>query len=208
MSVVAASFSTSPLWYTTRSTGIIAFVLFTITTILGLVATQRQLATRSWPRFATQALHRNASLLGVVFLAVHVVTTILDSYVDVSWWSAIIPFTSSYDRYRVALGTIASDTLLLVIITSLVRTRIPEKVWRYVHWAAYGLWPMALLHFISEGTDGSLALGSPASPKWGFWLGMVCLVLVSAAAVARWTLGNAPAGPVRSVAGASRGARR
>ena len=62
----ASTFSSSPLWYLTRSTGITAFVLLTLTTVLGIAATQRALASPAWPRFATQQLHRNVSLLAMV----------------------------------------------------------------------------------------------------------------------------------------------
>src|SRR5215469_7227806 len=90
---LAASFSSAPLWYTTRSTAIVGFLLLTITTVFGVAATQRALASRAWPRFATQNLHRNLSLLGLLFIVVHIVTSIVDSYVSISWWAMFIPGT-------------------------------------------------------------------------------------------------------------------
>src|SRR3954462_9067807 len=149
----AATFSSSPLWFITRSTGITAFVLLTLTTVLGVAATQRALASRAWPRFATQHLHRNISLLGMVILVVHIVTTLADSYVDVGWLSIVVPFWSRYKTLQVALGTIAFDLLLLIVAPSLLRLRIPARLWRAVHLSSYGVWPIALLHFLNTGTD-------------------------------------------------------
>ena len=149
----AATFSSSPLWFLTRSTGLIAFALLTVATVLGIAATQRALASPSWPRFATQQLHRNVSLLSLVFLVAHIVTTLLDSYVTVGWTSLVIPFLSPYHRLWVGVGTIASDLMLAIVVTSLWRTRVSARVWRAVHYLSYVAWPFALGHYLFNGTD-------------------------------------------------------
>jgi sulfoxide reductase heme-binding subunit YedZ len=194
-----ATFSSSPLWFLTRSTGITAFVLLTLTTVLGIAATQRALASRAWPRFATQQLHRNISLLAMVVLLVHIVTTLLDAYVDVGWLSVVVPFWSHYETFGVALGTVAFDVLLLVVATSLLRLRLSVRLWRAVHYASYGAWPLALLHFLNTGTDA-------AHGGWGLWLGVAATAVVAAAAAVRLLtsnhhrpVGSITATPVRSV---------
>jgi methionine sulfoxide reductase heme-binding subunit len=198
MTVVAsaATFSSSPLWYLTRSTGITAFVLLTLTTVLGIAATQRALASPAWPRFATQQLHRNVSLLAMVVLLVHILTTLLDSYVDVGWLSIVVPFWSSYRTLGVTLGTIAFDLLLLVVVTSLLRLRISARLWRAVHLSSYAAWPLALLHFLSTGTDAAHA-------RWGIWLGIGCAAAVLAAGGLRLATSNVP----RPLASVTRSAR-
>jgi sulfoxide reductase heme-binding subunit YedZ len=198
MTVLAstATFSSSPLWYLTRSTGITAFVLLTVTTVLGVAATQRALASPAWPRFATQQLHRNVSLLAMVVLVVHIVTTLLDSYVDVGWLSMVVPFWSSYRTLGVALGTIAFDLLLLVVVTSLLRLRMSARLWRAVHLSSYAAWPIALLHFLNTGTDA-------AHGGWGIWLGIACAATVLVAAGLRLATSNVP----RPLASVTRSAR-
>jgi predicted ferric reductase len=190
-------FSLAPLWYLTRSTGVVAFVLLTLSLILGVAATQRALASRAWPRFATQDLHRNLSLLGVVMLIVHILTTLLDSYVRVGWWAIVVPFTSPYRRLSVALGTMAVDLLVIIVTTSLLRTRLPLRVWRVIHWSAYALWPITLLHFLLTGTDA-------AHRRWGLWFGLMCILPVATASVLRLRTPDQPQGPLRSVAGSAR----
>lgn len=192
----AATFSSSPLWYLTRSTGITAFVLLTVTTVLGVAATQRALASRAWPRFATQQLHRNVSLLALVVLLVHIVTTLLDSYVNVGWLSIVVPFWSSYRTLGVTLGTVAFDLLLLVVVTSLLRLRMSAPLWRVVHLSSYAAWPLALLHFLNTGTDA-------AHDRWGIWLGIACAATVLAAGGIRLATTNLP----RPLASVTRSAR-
>jgi sulfoxide reductase heme-binding subunit YedZ len=193
--VSVATFSSAPLWYATRSTGIIAFLLLTVSLVLGVAATQRALATKAWPRFATQDLHRNISLLALVMLLVHIVTTLVDTYVHVGWWALLVPGTSPYRRLGVALGTTAFDVLLVVIATSLLRLRMPARLWRIVHWSSYGVWPLALLHFLSTGTDA-------AHGRWGLWLGVLCAAPVIAAVAVRVRTSDVPGGPLRTLAGA------
>ena len=198
MSVLAATagFSSAPLWFATRSTGIIAFVLMTLTTVLGIASTQRAMASRAWPRFATQSLHRNLSILGVLFLVAHVLTTMLDSFVHIGWWAILVPGVSSYKRLGVSLGAFAVDVLAVVMATSLLRHRLSARAWRAVHWASYAVWPLALLHFLRTGTDA-------AHGGWGVLLGAGSLVLVGAAAAVRLLSTNRPH-QLRSVAGSAR----
>lgn len=191
--LAASAFSSNPLWYTTRSTAVVGFVLLTIGAVLGVASTQRTVASRAWPRFATQALHRNVNVLGLLFIVVHVITTVADSYVNVSVASAVVPGASSYKSLDVTLGTLAFDIFLLVAVTGFLRVRMKEPVWRWIHVLSYLAWPLSMIHFISTGTDG-------AANKWGFWLAVLATFAVAGAAVLRIVTPNGPQGPVRSVA--------
>ena len=88
------------LWYATRASGIVALLLLTLTMVLGLVTTSRARA-RNWPGFAQQELHRRISIIAVVFLGIHVLTSILDTYVHIGWIAVVVPFTSPYSRFWV-----------------------------------------------------------------------------------------------------------
>jgi sulfoxide reductase heme-binding subunit YedZ len=193
MSAAASTpFTSAPLWYLTRSTGVTSFVLLTVTMVLGIASTQRALASPHWPRFATQALHRNVSLLGLGLLLVHIATTVLDSFVNVGWLSVVVPFTSSYKRFGVGLGALALDLLLLTVATSLVRLRLPLRLWRAVHLTAYAMWPVSLLHFLLTGTDAKAG-------QFGMWLGLGAAGAVGLAAAVRMVTPSTPRGPVASL---------
>ncbi|HVT21249.1 MAG TPA: ferric reductase-like transmembrane domain-containing protein, partial [Mycobacteriales bacterium] len=169
-SAAAGLSSGASLWYFTRATAIVGFVLMTLSFSLGLAATQRVRESRLWPRFATQHLHRNLALLSLGFVVLHVASTLADTYVRVGWWSFVVPFVAGYKPLWVALGTLAFDTVVLVIVTSLLRDRLPYRVWRGTHWAAYALWPLAFGHFLMTGTDASHG-------RWGLYLDLGALGL-------------------------------
>jgi predicted ferric reductase len=139
-------------WYASRATGIVALLLLTAVLVLGLVVT-RQGRIRGLPRFAVTSLHRNLSLLAVTFIAVHVLTAVLDTYVSIPLVSALVPFTSGYERFWLGLGAVSLDLMLAMIATSLIRGRLNRRLWRAVHLLAYLSWPVALAHGIGAGHD-------------------------------------------------------
>ena len=164
--------SSTSLWYATRASGIMALILFTLTMVLGLTTTTRARARR-WPGFAQQEMHRRISMIAVVFLGIHVVTSVLDTYVNISWAAVVVPFTSSYGTFWVGVGAVALDLMLAVFVTSLLRARMRPGTWRAVHWLAYLSWPVALAHTFGMGTD--------SGQTWVIALGVACVASVAAA---------------------------
>ena len=164
------------LWYLTRATGGVALVLLTVTLVLGVVDVAR-LSSERIPRFVVDAVHRSVSLLVVVFLAIHVVTAVLDSFAPIRLANAIVPFGGSYRPLWVGLGAVSFDLLLALVVTSLLKARLGVRAWRVVHWAAYACWPLALLH--------SLGTGSDVRPGWMLWLGAACTVAMAIAVLGR-----------------------
>jgi len=171
--------SSTTLWYATRATGLVAMVLLSATTVLGIVTANR-VTSRRWPGFALQDLHRRVSLLSVVFLAGHVLTSVLDTYVHIGWAAVVVPFASSYRRGWVAAGTVSLDLLLAVAVTSLLRHRLPARLWRGVHWLAYLSWPVAMAHGMAMGTDVRLG--------WVLDLCLACIAAVVGATAWRTAL--------------------
>jgi sulfoxide reductase heme-binding subunit YedZ len=180
--VAAVGSSSQVLWYATRGTGLVALVLLTLTLVLGVSQVVRY-APAGWPRFVVNGLHRNASLLALLLLAVHVLTTVLDTYVHVGVWAVFVPFIGTYHPLTLGLGAIALDLMVAVVISSLLRERIGYNAWRLVHWASYACWPVALVHGLGIGTDRHVA--------WVLLLNAVCVVVVVAAVV--WRLAARPA---------------
>jgi methionine sulfoxide reductase heme-binding subunit len=171
--------------------------LMTVSFALGIAATKRALASRAWPRFATQQLHRNVALVGVVALVVHITTTLADTFVHVGWLSFVIPGLSGYRTLWVALGTVTFDIFLVIVISSLLRNHLSARLWRAVHYLVYLAWPLAFLHFLKTGTDA-------AHHRFGLWLAFVALAIMLAAVITRLAGRNQLIAPVRSVAGATR----
>jgi predicted ferric reductase len=163
-------------WYLTRSTGAVALLLLSLAVALGVAHVQR-FRTPHWPRFAIDALHRNVSLLALVFLLLHILTAVLDSFASISLAAAVIPFLDAYRPFWLGLGAVAFDLLLAVILTSLLRARIGRGAWRATHWLVYACWPIALLHTLGTGSDVKSA--------WLQVLTVACVALVLVAVLVR-----------------------
>lgn len=160
------------LWYLSRGTGLTSLALLTLVLVLG-VLTRSARPLPGLPRFVTSGLHRNAALLAVALLAVHVLTAVLDPYAMTGFVGIVVPFSGDYRPLFVGLGTLALDVLLALTATSLLRGHLPDRVWRAVHWAAYACWPLALVHGLGSGTD--------AGRTWSLVLTAGCLAAAGAA---------------------------
>ena len=164
--------NSTALWYATRASGLMALVLLTLTMVFGITTTTRARA-RNWPGFAQQEMHRRISILSVVFLGIHVLTSVMDTFVNIPLTAVVIPFTSKYQGFWVGVGAVALDLMIAVFVTSLLRERMRPATWRAVHWLAYLSWPVALAHTFGMGTD--------AGEGWVIVLGIVCGLSVAAA---------------------------
>ena len=174
-------------WYISRATGVVTLLLFTAVLVLGLMVTRKG-RLPGLPGFAVTSLHRNLSLLGLAFVVVHVLTAVLDGYVSIPLVSAVIPFASGYERFWLGLGAVALDLIIAIILTSLVRGRLPRRWWRPVHLLAYLSWPVAFAH----------CLGASKDLRQGWLLDMAagCALLVLAATI--WRLAAAARQPPRA----------
>jgi hypothetical protein len=168
--------SSSALWYLTRGSGVVALLLLTATTLIGVLTANRWRSER-WPSFAVADLHRNLTLLALVFIGTHVGTTIADGYAPVGVKDVILPFAAQYRPVWLGLGAVALDLLLALTVTSLLRKRVGYRAWRLLHWAAYAVWPLALAHGLGSGSDARFG--------WLAALSFGCLGLVLVAVALR-----------------------
>ena len=164
------------VWFANRGTGFVLLLLLTLATMLGVLSTSR-LSPRLWPRMLSQGLHRNVSLLAVAFLAAHVTTAVIDTFVDIRWYDAFVPFGGKYMPLWLGFGALAVDMIIAVTVTSLLRHRMSHKPWRAIHIMAYAAWGLGLVHGLQMGTD--------AGSVWGAAFNYGCIGLVFVAILAR-----------------------
>ena len=157
-------------WFIGRGTGFVAMILLTASVAYGVATTVRYQAPR-WPRFINQGMHRSISLLAMVFLVIHIITVIIDPFAQLSLRDAVLPFGAAYRAVWLALGVVAFELMLALIITSLVRHRLGYRAWRWVHWTAYLSWPLALLHGMGTGSD--------TKSVWGTAITIACIATVA-----------------------------
>lgn len=181
MTAVLASSGPSTYWYLTRSTGAVALILLTLSVVLGVLDVNRWSSPR-WPRFVVDGLHRNASMLVLVFICLHVLTAVLDSFAPIAVTDAILPFLGVYRPLWLGLGALAFDLLLAIAVTSVLRQRLGHRAWRLTHWLAYACWPVALMHGLGTGSD--------VRNGWMLALSAACLLAVLCAVGLRVSRGS------------------
>jgi hypothetical protein len=167
--------TTSVLWlrgFLEFYSGVFALLAMTATVVAGVVAAQRGPARF---RILAQAAHRATAFMTVGFLVAHVLLKIMESHANVL--DTVVPFGSGL--FYVGLGTIASDVLILVMATGLLRGRFAGGrpwIWRAVHALAYAMWPLSIVHGLVAGR----------TPKaWVTISYVVCMALVLVAVLAR-----------------------
>ncbi len=186
MVLAAVGVNSRALWYLTRGTGLVALVLLTVTLVLGITQVVR-FARPGLPRFVISALHKNASLVAVAFLAVHIITAVLDTFAPITVVDVFLPFVGTYRPLWLGLGALSFDLMIALIVSSLIRERIGLRTWRALHWTAYACWPVALAHGLGTGTDTKVS--------WVLFIYVICLGAVLASLAWRltteWGVANA-----------------
>ena len=132
--------------------GVFALMALCASVGFGLVATDRVILNPGH-RIFVQSAHRAASFGALAFLVIHIVTEILAQRVHAL--DAFVPFLSPFRTFYIGLGTIASDLILLLVITGIMRKRFTanNKAWRWraIHYTSYlafvlGVWHLSLIH--------------------------------------------------------------
>src|SRR6202043_3946937 len=155
--------------------GVLALVGLTGSVLLGLVATDRIVMTPGH-RVMAQAVHRAFAFGTLAFLVIHIVTEILAQRSHVI--DAVVPFLSPYRTFYIGLGTIASDLILLIIVTSIWRKRFTAhgKAWRWraIHYSSYLAFVFGVLH----GLLGGRAAKPYVDWSYGFAIALTALAVV------------------------------
>ena len=140
-------------WLVARAGGLVAYALLTASVLAGLllVVRLRRLPPAAW----LLDLHRFLGGLAVAFTGLHLVALLLDDFVHFTPVHLLVPFTSTWRPVAVAWGVLALHLLVAVEITSLIRSRMPRRVWRAVHLTSFPAWALASVHTLTAGTDAT-----------------------------------------------------
>jgi predicted ferric reductase len=142
-------------WYVTRASGIIAYLLLWLSTVLGLAVTSKYLDGMLDRLFAYD-FHEFISLLAVAFTLVHVLVLTLDRYLPYSLAQILVPFISPYRPFWVGVGVISFYMILLVTITFYLKKRIGMRSFRLIHYLSLLGYIGTTLHGWYAGTDTAL----------------------------------------------------
>jgi DMSO/TMAO reductase YedYZ heme-binding membrane subunit len=135
--------------------GVFTLIALCASVGLGLVATDRMILNPGH-RIFVQSAHRAASFGALAFLVIHIVTEILAQRVHAL--DAFVPFLSPFRTFYIGLGTIASDLILLLVITGIMRKRFTanSKAWRWraIHYTSYVAFVLGVWHGLLGGRPG------------------------------------------------------
>jgi len=157
--------------------GVLALIALTAAVGAGIVATDRIVMTPGH-RVVAQAVHRAVSFGALAFLITHIVLEILAHRSHVI--DAVVPFLAQGRRFYIGLGTVASDLVVVLIITGIARGRFASRwpwTWRAIHAVAYLAWPLSIVH--------GLLAGRQAKP-YVDWSYGACVAAVALALIIRF----------------------
>ena len=168
-----------------KYSGVFALMLLTGSAMIGVMATDR-IILNPGHRVIAQAVHRAFAFGTLAFLVVHIVLEITAPHLEESTTlhvhvlDAFIPFLSQYRTFYMAEGTIASDIIILLVITGILRRRFTTNgnawKWRAIHYSNYAALILGVLH--------GLLAGRKAIGTFVYWsYGAVILLLALAVMV-------------------------
>jgi predicted ferric reductase len=138
-------------WQVARAGGLVAYGLLAASTIWGLAVSTRLLGR--WPAPGwTLDLHRYLGGLALTFTGIHLAALLLDTYIQFDVLDLLVPFAAAWRPGAVAWGVVAIYLLVAVQATSLAR-RLPHRLWRRIHLAAFPLFLAATAHLLTAGSD-------------------------------------------------------
>ena len=142
-------------WHLSRASGIVSWVLLTLTVVWGLLLTTRLLREVDRPAWLLD-LHRWLGTLTWVTTGVHLAALFADSYVEFSVVDLLVPFSASWKTGPVAWGIVGFYLVVLVQVTSRWMKRMSRRVWRAMHFASYPAFVSISLHAFLAGTDAGV----------------------------------------------------
>jgi len=139
-------------WYLSRSSGIVAMVLLVLSVVWGVLLATRALRHMDRPAWLLD-LHKWLGGTALVMTGLHMLGLYLDGYIDYGFTELLVPGTSAYRPFAVALGVLSFYVLAAVQATSYLRHRLSKRTWHGIHMLSYGLVWGASLHAGLAGSD-------------------------------------------------------
>jgi sulfoxide reductase heme-binding subunit YedZ len=139
-------------WITSRTAGVSAMVLASISVGLGLAMAARLGGGRLADR---RVLHEALSIGVMISIVVHAGSLLFDNYLSPSIADVTIPFVTDYKTYWTALGIVSGWGMILFGLAYYARRHIGAQRWKLVHRFTLVTWIGGLIHSIGEGTDAS-----------------------------------------------------
>ncbi|QQE77813.1 ferric reductase-like transmembrane domain-containing protein [Alicyclobacillus sp. SO9] len=143
-------------WYMARASGLIAYVLLSLTVLLGATG-KAAIWDGLRARRVVTLVHQFSSLLLIPFLALHLLGLHADTSVPFSWRQMLVPGTATYRVAATAVGTIGFYGIVLILLSSVLRRKQWIGIWRFIHYLTFPVFVLVTIHGIWAGTDAHQA---------------------------------------------------
>ena len=157
-------------WYLSRASGVIAYALFWLAVVFGLLLSTRLGKHVNAARVF--ALHQYLSLIAVGFAAFHAGILLADNYLNLHIWQILAPFGFQTDRVGVALGQLGFWLLFICAFSFYIKQYIGQSAWRWLHFLTFMAYMLISIHVFMVGSD------SRALPLLVFYAGSQTLVFL------------------------------
>lgn len=144
--------STDLIWVIARSTGTAALVALTLSILTGIALRTGTFAWLSHNR-GVRVVHGFLTVLWIPLGLAHVIALLFDRYAQVGILDLIIPFGVSYGRLAIGLGTISAQLIVIVLISTWLRSSLTLGQWQAFHRLSYVAFIAAFAHGVMSGTD-------------------------------------------------------
>lgn len=144
--------SEKAVWYLTRSSGIVAYLLLSLSTAWGLLLSTK-LVQRAISPAVSLAMHNYLSWVSLGLIAFHALILLFDQYYTYQLAHIFIPFVGPYRPMWVGAGVISLYLMIITAVSSHFRKQIGTKIWRKLHYLTFGVYLLATIHGLMAGTD-------------------------------------------------------
>lgn len=147
------------LWYATRAAAISAYLLLSLTVVLGLLRSTLRISRSggSGSIWFLDEAHQFTALLAAGFVLLHLATLVLDPVVPFSLTNLLVPVGEPYQPLATTLGVFTLYTLAIVLLSSWFRGSLSYGFWRALHGVSFAAFALVTLHGLLDGTDSGQA---------------------------------------------------
>ena len=173
--MIVADIAQHMTWYVARSSGLIAFIILTVSTAIGLTLSTRLFGKSVAPAWLL-GMHRYCGALGIFATLAHLVALFLDKAVNFTIADLLIPFAASWRPGAIAWGIAAFWCLIMVEATSLLMRKMSRKIWHTIHMTSFVMFASALVHGLQSGADAHqrvVQVGAITTTMTVLFLGLV-----------------------------------
>ena len=142
------------MWYLSRASGMVAWIVLGITCLWGILLVTRMLKPADRPAWLLD-LHRYLGVLSLVTTGAHMLALVGDNYVYFGWRELLLPNASTWNTTAITWGVFAFYLLVIIQVSSWAMKWLPRKLWHGVHLLSYALFVMVTVHGFMAGTDST-----------------------------------------------------